>query len=165
MDNSTYDALNLSPNNNETYSTLATVTTKVNQSCEAQRQANVKKREIKEVNKQDGSKSAPHKTKLIVVLIIMMVILLLTTIVSITLSIATYSRLNSEQSKAPNQLDNINNDIISVLHSFSTSIQSQLTNTLIQPLEIQEPMSCQRPFSYNAYSCDAVFAWTTLTLV
>ena len=30
---------------------------------------------------------------------------------------------------------------------------------------IQEPMSCQRPFSYNAYSCDADFAWTTLTFV
>ena len=27
---------------------------------------------------------------------------------------------------------------------------------------IQEPMSCQRPFSYG---CDAVFAWTTLTFV
>ena len=37
MDNSTYDVLNLSPNNsNETYSTLATVPTTVNQRYEAQ---------------------------------------------------------------------------------------------------------------------------------
>ena len=62
----------------------------------------------------------------------MMVILLLITIVSIALSIATYSHLTSEQSKAPSQLDNTNNDIISLLHSFSTSLQSQLTNMLTQ---------------------------------
>ena len=69
-------------------------------------------------------------TKFIVVLLIMMVILLLITIV---LSIATYSQLTSEQSKAPSQLDNINNDILSVLDSFSSSIQSQITNMLTQP--------------------------------
>ena len=130
MDNSTYDVLNLSPcNSNETYSTLATVTTKVNQSYETQRQTNVNKSKIK----QNDSKGAAYKTKLIVVLIIMMVILLLITIVSIALSIATYSHLTSEQSKAPSQLDNTNNDIISLLHSFSTSLQSQLTNMLTQP--------------------------------
>ena len=134
MDNSTYDVLNLSPrNSSETYSTLATIPTKVNQSYEVQRQAkSINKSEVKEV-KQNGSKGAAYKTKLIVVLIIMMVILLLITIVSIALSIATYSHLTSEQSKAPSQLDNTNNDIISLLHSFSTSLQSQLTNMLTQP--------------------------------
>ena len=130
MDNSTYDALNLSPcNSNETYSTLATIPIKVNQSYETQRQTNINKSKIK----QNDLKGVPYTTKLIVVLIIMMVILLLITIVSIALSIATYSRLTSKQPNVPSPLDDTNDDIISVLHRFSSSIQSQLTDMLTQP--------------------------------
>ena len=142
MDNSTYDVLQLSPTNtNETYSTLATlpIATKNNQSYEAQRKTTINESKVKEV-KQDNSKGTPNKTRLIVVLIVMMAILLLITLVSIALSTATISRLNSEQSNVPSnllnvpsQLDNINNDIVSVLDRFSASVQSQTTNMLTQP--------------------------------
>ena len=110
MDNATYDVLQLSPTNtNETYSTLATLptATKNNQlSYEEQRKTNIDESKGKEV-KQHNSKGTLNKTSLIVVLIVMMVILLLITLVSIALSTATISRLNSEQSNVPSNLLNV----------------------------------------------------------
>ena len=93
METSTYDDIDLASNNSiEIYSTIPT---KVNPSYEVLRITNFNKSEVTEVEQND-LKCAPYKTKLIVVLIIMMVILLLITIVSIVLSIATYSHLTSK---------------------------------------------------------------------
>ena len=163
MDNATYDALQLSPTHtNETYSTLATlpIATKNNQlSYEEQRKTTINESKGKEV-KQENSKGTPNKTRLIVFLIVMMVILLLITLVSIALSIATISRLNSEQSSVPSQLDNINNDTISVLDCFSASVQSNCGPGLwwrVAYLNMTDP-SQQCPPVWREYNTSGVRA-------
>ena len=115
------------------------IPTKVNPSYEVPRIVNFDtESEVTEV-KQKDLKGAPYKTKFNVVLIIMMMILLLITILSIALSIATYGRFTSEQSKVLSQLDKTNDDITAVLTQLarisncsSTSVQTQATNMLSQ---------------------------------
>ena len=131
MDNATYDALNLTPSSSDEtyYSRLRTTQTKSKPSYELQQKENVGQSAIKGA-KQNSSKDSPNNTKYIVMLIIMMVIFVLVTFVSIALSITTYSRLTFEQSKVLSQLDEINDDIMSVLTQINTT-QSNISQNNI----------------------------------
>ena len=64
-------------------------------------------------------------------MIIMMVIFLLITFTSIALSVTTFNRLASEQSKVLRQLENSNNDITSALVSQNDFIQMNLSQRVL----------------------------------
>ena len=113
MDNATYDALNHSQgNSNETYSTLATISTRINNNHETKRN--------EEVHKQGYSNGAPSKI-LLMVTIIMMVILLIITIASLALSVAAYNQPRAEQSTVQSQQSEPDSD--------ATATQTLLTAT------------------------------------
>ena len=147
MDNATYDVLNRSPN--ETYSTLATIPIKINNSHEANGN--------EDVNKQDYSKGAANKSNktLLVVIIIMMAILLLITIVSLALSVAAYnqskperSAILNQQSKgdsditaAPTQLTITCNNVSQMLFQVDTKI-NDLTSLLLQNTNMEPQSNC-----------------------
>ena len=141
MDNATYDALNLTPSNTDEtyYSRLRTTQTKLKPSYELQQKENVGQSAITGA-KQNSSKDSPNNTKYIIMLIIMMVIFVLVTFVSIALSIITYSRLTFEQSKVLRQLDEINDDIMSVLTQINTT-QSNISQNNIQLVTTENNIS------------------------
>ena len=129
MDNST--EVKLMPNiSRETYSTPATFSTTVNPIYEMIRKEDSNKSELTEV-KQNDSKSAPKKYKLIVVLTIMMVILLLIIIATFALLVVTYGQLTSEHSKVLSQLDKSNDDIMIVLTQVATT-QNNISRIIAQ---------------------------------
>ena len=69
-------------------------------------------------------KRALGTTNNYMVLIIMMVILLLINIILIALSVATYSRSSSEQSRMQDQLEKTNKDVTSVLMKLDTNMSN-----------------------------------------
>ena len=147
MDNATYDALNLtSTTTDETYSRLRTTQIKTEPSYELQQRANVGQSAINGA-KQNSSKDSQNNTKYIVVLIIMIVILVLSTFASIAVSITTYSRLTSEQSKGLSQLDNTNVDMMSMqtrvatTQSYCNISQNDIELVLTQLATIQSNVS------------------------
>ena len=112
MDNATYDELNLTPiSSDETYSRLRMTHNKIRPSEEGQKKVVIDQSTAKGV-KQTSTKEAPCSIKVTTaVLITMIAILLLLTLTSIALSVATFSRLTSMQSKMmASQLDNQNED-------------------------------------------------------
>ena len=107
MDSAMYDELNLTPiSSDETYSRLRTTQTKIKPNDELQRRADIDQSATKGV-KPTSTKEASSNTKFNTVLITMIVILLLFMLASIALSVTTFSRLTSEQSKLAKQLDKI----------------------------------------------------------
>ena len=101
MERATYDELNLTPiSNDETYSRLRrTHINKVRPSENCQRKADINQNSVKGV-KQTRTKEAPYSTKVTATVIITMIaILVLLTLTSIALSVATFNRLTSVQSK------------------------------------------------------------------
>ena len=121
----------------ETYSRLRITQTNIKPSDELQRRANINQTSTKVVNQ----KNAKDSIKYNVMLITMIALLLILTFVSIALSVATYSRLLSEQSKVQDQLNKTNNAMISVLKKHSNndisgqSNISQILNELDAKLE------------------------------
>ena len=104
MDNATYDGLSLTPiSSDATYSRLRTTQTKVKSNDELQRRTD--NQSATKGVKLISTKEASSKTKFNAVLITMIVILMLLTLASIALSVTTFSRLTSEQSKLASQLD------------------------------------------------------------
>ena len=75
------------------------------------------------------------------VMIIMMAILLLITLVSIALSVITFNRLASEQSKVQNQLGNTNNYIRSALVSQFDTIEMNLSQRVVKLVTGQSNIS------------------------
>ena len=116
MDNATYDGLSVTPiNNDETYSRLRMTQTKVRPSDDITKRADIDQSTTKGV-KQTSTKEVPSNIKVATaVLITMIAILLILMLTSIALSVATFSRLVSEQSKLASQIDNQNEDIRSEL--------------------------------------------------
>ena len=149
MDNATYDALNQSPNNdNEMYSTLATIPTKTNNNDGYQKNG--------DVNKQAYSKGAPNTNKiLLAVIMIMMVILLLITIASLALSVAAYNQSKSEQAIVQNQQNEADNDrsaaqtqlnttcnnLSQILFQVDTKI-NDLTSLILQNIDMELQPNC-----------------------
>ena len=115
-------------NTDETYSRLTTIQKKVDPRYEQRRAADIDQ-SIPKREKQKGSR--PN-----MVLITMMVILLLLTLISIVLSITTYSRLVSEQSNMLSQLDKTNNDIKSAFNTTQVVV-AQKTSQLLYRVDAQ----------------------------
>jgi hypothetical protein len=151
MDNGTYEGLDLTPiNTDETYSRLRTTQTNNKPSYEPQRRANIESDE----NTTKGTtnidtKDSQTSVKFNVVLIIAMAVLLLLTVMSIALSVTTYSQLTSEQSRVLDQINSTNNkisqilEIITIQYNVSqndielvqtqlAATQTNISNTLIQ---------------------------------
>ena len=117
MDNATYDGLCLTPvNTDETYSRLRTTQTNIKSRDELQRRTDIDQTSIRVVNQN----KAKDTIKYSILLITMIVLLLIHTLVSIALSVATYSRSSSEQSMVQDQLNKTNNAMISVLKKLDT---------------------------------------------
>ena len=95
-----YDELNLTPiSSDETYSRLRRTHNKARPSDDLTRRADINQNTTQRV-KQTSTKEASSNTKVTAaVLITMIVILSLLTLISIALSVATFSRLTSVQSK------------------------------------------------------------------
>ena len=127
MDNATYDGVNLTPiNTEEMYSRLRATHTEINHRYEPQRREDINQITTKEA-KQNNTNDSQNNTKHNVMLIIM-VILLLLTLASIALSVATYTRSSSQQSRMQDQIEKTNNDMTSVL----MTIQTNMSNNDIQ---------------------------------
>ena len=132
MEKATYDELNLTPiSNNETYSRLRRTHNKVRPSDDLTRRADINQNTTTGV-KQTSTKEAPCSTKVTAAVIITMIaILVLLTLTSIALSVATFSRLTSVQSKVASQIDNLNEDKTSELNLTQfTEIQNIISKTL-----------------------------------
>ena len=140
MDNATYDELNLTPiSNDETYSRLRRTQDEVRPSDDLTRRADIDQNTtVTKGVKQTSTKEAPSNTKFkvitVTVLFTMIVILLLLTLTSIALSVATFSRLTSMQSKMmASQLDNQNEDKSRELNSTQLiQTQNNISQTLAQ---------------------------------
>ena len=128
MENTTYDEVDLTQISiNEAYSAIEIET---NPSYEVQKTEDIGHHALKEVKKINISGS-PNTTKFNTVMTIMIVILLLITLISIALSVTTFNRLASEQSKVLRQLENTNNDIRSALLSKFDIIQMNLSQRVL----------------------------------
>jgi hypothetical protein len=145
MDNATYDVLNRSQgNSNETYSTLATISTKINNNHETQKN--------EDINKQSYSNRAPNNKILLVAIIIMMVILMIITIASLALSVAAYNQPKAEQSTVlsqpnaadsdiPAQLAATCNNLSQMLLQVDTKI-NDLTALILQNTDMEPQSNC-----------------------
>ena len=123
MDNATYDALNHSQgNSNETYSTLATISTSINNNHETKRN--------EDDHKQGYSNGTPSKI-LLMVIIIMMVILLIITIASLALSVAAYNQPKLEQSTVQIQQSEPDSDATAT-QTLLTAISNNMSQILFQ---------------------------------
>ena len=123
MDNATYDALNHSQgNSNVTYSTLATISTRINNNHETKRN--------EEVHKQGYSNGAPSKI-LLMVIIIMMVILLIIAIASLALSVAAYNQPRAEQSTVQSQQSEPDSDATAT-QTLPTATCNNISQILLQ---------------------------------
>ena len=133
MDNTTYDELNLTPMDSDaTYSRLRMTHNKVGPSDEHQRRADINQNTTKGV-KQTSTKEAPSSTKVNAMIITVIVMFLILTLTSIALSVATFSRLTSVQSKLASQLENLNEDKMSELNLTQLiDIQNNISQTLTQ---------------------------------
>ena len=127
MDNATYDEVNLAPiNTDETYSRLRATETKIKPRYESQRTEDIDHHALKGV-KPTNIKEPSNNFKFNTVIIIMIVILLLVMLVSIVLSVTTFNRIASEQSKVLSQIKNTNNDIMSTLaHQFQINTSQNI---------------------------------------
>ena len=129
-----YDELNLTPiSSDETYSRLRRTHNKVRPSDDLTRRADIDQNTTKGV-KQTSTREASSNTKVIAaVLITLIVTLFLLTLTSIALSVATFSRLTSVQSKVASKLENLNEDKTSKLNLTQLiEIQNNISQTLIQ---------------------------------
>ena len=134
MEKATYNELNLTPiSNDETYSRLRRTHNKVRPSKNRQRKADFDQNTVKGV-KQTSTKEAPSSTKVTAAVITTMIaILVLLTLTSIVLSVATFNRLTSVQSKLASQLENLNEDKTSELNFTQfTEIQNIISKALTQ---------------------------------
>ena len=129
MDNTTYDELSLTPiSSDATYSRLRTTQIKIKPNNELLRQADIDPSARKGVE-QTSTKEASNNTKFNTVLITMIVILLLLMLASIALSVTSFSRLTSEQSKLASQMDKYE-DSRSVLQNNISQILALLGNQI-----------------------------------
>ena len=145
MDNATYDVLNHSQgNSNETYSTLATISTRINNSHETKRN--------EDVHKQGYSNGVPNNKILLMAIIIMILILLIVTIASLALSVVTYNQpkleqatVQSQQSKADSditaQLAATCNNLSQILLQVDTKI-NDLTSLIQQNTDMEPQSNC-----------------------
>ena len=151
MDNTTYDEVNLTPiNTDETYSRLRATETKIKPRYEPQRTENIDHHALKGV-KQMNIKESSNNFKFNTVIIIMIVILLLITLISIALSVTAFNHLAAEQSKVLSLLENTNNDIKSALTSQFGTIQTNLSQNV---LELAELIMTQSNISQNLSQLD-----------
>ena len=140
MDNATYDEVDLTPiSTDETYSRLRATETKIKQTYESQKTEDIDHHAMKGV-KQINASESPN-TKFNTVMITMMVILLLITFTSIGLSVTTFNRLASEQSKILSQLENTNNYIRSALDSQFDTIHMNLSQKVLELVIAQSNIS------------------------
>ena len=119
---------------NEAYSVVETET---NPSYETEEIRYHALKEVKEINVPES----PNTTKFNIVMIIMMMILLLITLISIALSVTTFNRLASEQSKVLSHLENSNNDTKSALVSQLDTIQMNLSQKVLELVIAQSNIS------------------------
>ena len=141
MDNAKYDEVDLTPiSTDETYSRLRATETKINPSYELQKTEDIDHHALKGV-KQTNVSESPNSTKFSTAMIIMMVILLLITLTSIALSVTTFNRLASEQSKVLSHLENSNNDTKSALVSQLDTIQMNLSQKVLELVIAQSNIS------------------------
>ena len=87
--------------------------------------------------KQTNIKETLNNSKFNTVIIITIVILLLITLVSFELSVTTFSRIASEQSKVLSQLENTNDDIKSTLAHRYDTIQMNTSQNVMELVETQ----------------------------
>ena len=129
MENTTYDEVSVTPvNTDEMYSRIQI---KINPSYELRSTAHDHGR----INKKGNTNGSQKNTKLIVVLIIMIVLLLLLMVAvgSIVLSVTTYTRLTSEQSKLLGQIDSTKDRISEIKQAVETGENiSQIDIKLVQ---------------------------------
>ena len=133
MDNGTYEGLDLTP----TYSRLRTTQTNNKPRCEPQRRANNDQGTIKGAT--HDTKDSKTSTKFNVVLIIGIAVLLLFTLMSIALSVTTYTQLTSQQSRTLQHLNELMK-IITTQYNISQKLvqrqlaatQTNISNTLTQ---------------------------------
>ena len=138
MDNAAYDEVNLTPiNNDETYSRLRATESNIKPRHEPQRTDHHALKGVKQTNIKEPSNNFKFNT----VIIIMIMILLLITLVSIALSVTTFNHLASEQSKVLSQLENTNNDIKSALSSHFDTIQTNLSQNVLELVRTQSNIS------------------------
>ena len=136
MDNRTYEGLDLTPvNTDETYSRLRATQTNNKPRYEPQRRANIDESTTKGAT-HISTKDTKISTKFIAVLIIGIAVLLLFALISIALSVTTYSQLTSQQSRVLEQINSTNNKISELKEIFTTQynksqndIQTQLAAT------------------------------------
>ena len=119
---------------NEAYSVIETET---NPSYETEEIRYHAFKEVKEINVPES----PNTTKFNIVMIIMMMIILLITLISIALSVTTFNRLASEQSKVLSHLENSNNDTKSALVSQLDTIQMNLSQKVLELVIAQSNIS------------------------
>jgi hypothetical protein len=132
MDNATYDEVDLTPiSTDETYSRLRATEAKSKPRYEFKKTEDTDQCALKGVQQTNATES-PKATKFNAVLIIMMVILLIITLISIALSVTTFNRLASEQSRVLSQLENTNNDIKSALVNQLEIIQMNLSQKILE---------------------------------
>ena len=104
-------------------------------------------------NKTKGNdfKRALGTANIFMVLIVMMVILLIINIVLIALSVATYSRSSSEQSRMQDKIEKTNNDMTSVLMKLDTIQTNMFSNDIpdhsiisqiLNQLDVKVEMHC-----------------------
>ena len=137
MESTTYDEVYPTPiSSNETYSAIETET---NPSYGLQKTEDIDHHALKGV-KQINISESPNTTKFNEVVIIMMVILLLITLVSITLSVTTFNRLASEQSKVQNQLENTN-EIVSQLNTIQMNLSQKVLELVIFQSKISQNLN------------------------
>ena len=149
MESTTYDEVVPTPtSSNETYSAIKTET---NPSYGLQKTEDIDHHALKGIRQINISKSS-NTTKFNKAVIIMMVVLLLTTLVSIVLSVTTFNRLASEQSKLQNQLENANNDIRSVFLTQLDIIQMNLSQKIILDLDTRYENSISLLAQYLNFS-------------
>jgi dynein heavy chain len=141
MDNATYDEVDLTPiSTDETYSRLRATETKSKPSFELKKTEDIDHRAPKRVKQTNATESA-NTVKFNTVMLILMVILLLITLVSIALSVITFNRLASEQSKVLSQLEYTKNDIRSALDSQLDTTQMNLTQKILELVIAQSNIS------------------------
>ena len=138
MDNLTYDAVNVSPSNddNDTYSKLSTVqqfsTTRLHTRIQLQEKSGRIHSELNGVKSDNiiSKPSAQWKKIVLVAAALLMIILLLTSLVSIVLSVDTYTRLVSFTNESDDHTK-INQDLSSVQTPF-VATQTNITNILTE---------------------------------
>ena len=162
MDSATYDRLSVIPiSSDETYSRLRVINNKVKPNDEFQGRGDINQNTKKEIEP-TGTKRASNSTKFNRALITMIVILLLLMLVSIALTLITFSQLISEQSKLATGL-NKNKDTNSEIN-FTQLILTQ--NNIFQILteldfQLKDFISAQKSDTnpHSEYECGPGLWW------